>query len=146
MADEYWDDLMAVVTWYQQGIEIVVERSRAFTGWTNASMKVALVTASYTPSQSHTAYSDISAFEISGGDYNIGGLALSGKTITTNQNQLRLDAIDVAWSSLPVKPRYAVVYDATNVTANLCTLFGYLDLGRLKGSKLRIRWPSTGVL
>ena len=137
---------MATVFMYQKGIEIVVERSRAFTGWSAASIKVALVTSSYVPSQSHTAYSDVSAYEISGGDYVLGGATLSSKTIATSANQLRLDAADTSWASLPVKPRYAIIYDSTNVTANLCTLMGYLDLGNLKGRKLRIRWPSTGVL
>jgi hypothetical protein len=146
MADEIWNNVMAVVTWYQNGIEAVAERSVAFTGWTAASIKVALVTSSYVPSQSHTSYANVSAYEISGGDYTLGGQALSGKTISTNQNQLQLDAIDIAWASLPVKPRYAIIYDSTNVTASLCTLMGYLDLGNLKGRKLRIRWPSTGVL
>jgi hypothetical protein len=141
-----WDEVMATVLWYQQGVEIVVERSRNFLGWSTSSIKVALVTASYVPSQSHTAYSDVSAYEISGGNYTMGGLALSSKTLTTSLNQLRLDASDVSWNTLSVKPRYAIVYDSTNVTASLCTLLGYTDLGNLKGNKLRIRWPNTGVL
>ena len=141
-----WDEIMATVFMYQQGIEIVVERSRAFTGWAAAAIKVALVTSSYVPSQSHTAYSDVSAYEVSGGDYVLGGVALSSKTIVTSTNQLRMDAADTSWTSLPVKPRYAIIYDSTNVTASLCTLMGYLDLGNLKGRKLHIRWPSTGVL
>jgi hypothetical protein len=141
-----WDDIMATVVLYQQGIEIVVERSRNFLGWSTSAIKVALVTSSYTPSQSHSAYSDVSAYEISGGTYTLGGLTLTSKTLTTSLNQLRLDAADVSWASLPVKPRYAVIYDSTNVTPSLCTLMGYTDLGNLKGNKLRIRWPNAGVL
>jgi hypothetical protein len=137
---------MPTVTWYREGIRIVVERSVAFTGWTGASIKTALVTASYVPSQAHTSYADISSFEISGGDYSTGGITLSSKTIATSTNQLRLDAADVTWSSIPIKPRYAVVYDSTNVTASQRTLLGYMSLGNLKGQRLRIKWPSTGVL
>ena len=141
-----WCEIMPTVTWYREGIRTVVERDRTFTGWSAASIKVMLVSASYVPSQSHTAYTDASAYEISGGDYTLGGLLLTGKTIATSTNQLRLDAIDVAWNSLPVKPRYCLVYDATNATASQRSLFGYMDLGNLKGRKLRIKWPSTGVL
>lgn len=144
--DEIWDEPMPTVNWYREGIRSVVERDRTFTGWTAASIKCALVTASYVPSQAHSAYTDASAYEVSGGDYTLGGTTLTGKTITTSTNQLRLDAVDVAWSSLPVKPRYALVYDATNAIASQRTLFGYMDLGSLRGRKLRIHWPSNGVL
>lgn len=146
MPDEIWDVIMPTVTLYREGIRIVVERAVTFTGWTAASVKCALVTSSYVPSQAHTAYSDVSAYEVSGGDYSVGGMTLTGKTIATSTNQLRLDAVDVAWSNLPVKPRYAIIYDATNVTASQRTLMGYMDLGTLKARKLRIRWPSNGVL
>lgn len=146
MVNEHWEEIVPTVTLYRQGIQIVVERSMAFTGWSNATMKCMLVTSNYTPSQAHTNYTNASTFEISGGDYLTGGTALSGKTITTVTNQLRMDAVDVAWSNLVVKPRYAIVYDATNATANQRTLFGYMDLGNLRGRKLRIRWPSTGVI
>lgn len=141
-----WDDIMATVTWYREGIRIVTERSVAFTGWTAASIKCMLVTSSYTPSQAHTAYTDASTFEISGGDYTLGGLMLTSKTITTVTNQLRLDAADVSWANLPIKPRYALIYDSTNATASQRTLLGYTDLGNLKSRKLRIRWPGNGTL
>lgn len=146
MANELWDVIMPTVTLYREGIRIVVERAVPFTGWTAASIKCMLVTASYVPSQAHTAYTNASPYEISGGDYTTGGLALSGKTIATSTNQLRLDAVDVAWANLPVKPRYCIVYDATNATASQRTMMGYMDLGNLKARKLRIKWPSTGVL
>ena len=146
MPNDDWDEQMPTVNIYREGVRIVVERSVAFTGWTSASVKCALVTSGYTPSQTHTAYTDVSPYEISGGDYQLGGLLLTGKTITTSTNQTRMDALDIAWASLPVKPRYAVVYDSTNATASQRTLFGYMDLGNLKGRKLRIKWPSTGVL
>lgn len=146
MANDDWNEQMPTVNWYREGVRIVVERSVAFTGWTAASVKCALVTSGYTPSQAHTSYADISPYEISGGDYQLGGTLLTGKTIVTSTNQLRLDAIDIAWSNLPVKPRYAAVYDATNATASQRTLFGYMDLGNLRGRKLRIKWPGNGVL
>jgi len=140
------DEIMPTITWYQNGVKTVVERDRTFLGWTVASVKVAMVTSSYVPSQSHTAYTDVVSYEISGGDYTVGGLLLSGKTITTFTNQVRLDAVDVAWSSLPVKPRYAIIYDSTNASPAQRSLFGYMDLGTLRGRKLRIKWPSQGVL
>jgi len=146
MADEIWDIPMPTVTLYREGIRIVVEQAVPFTGWTAASVKCMLVTSGYVPSQAHTNYTNASSYEVSGGDYTVGGLLLSGKTVATSTNQLRLDAADAAWVSLPVRPRYALVYDATNATASQRTLMGYMDLGTLKGRKLRIRWPSTGVL
>lgn len=141
-----WDEVMAIVTLYREGIKIVVGQDWPFIGWATAAVKVALVTSSYTPSQAHTSYSNVSAYEISGGDYTLGGVTLASKTIATVSNQLRLDGADVSWNSVPVKPRYAIIYDSTNLIESQRTLFGYMDLGTLRGRKLRIKWPASGVL
>lgn len=141
-----WEEIMPTVTLYQEGIRIAVEQAVPFTGWVAASIKCMLATSSYTPSQLHTSYANVSAYEISGGGYVLGGTTLTSKTIVTATNQLRMDAADVSWTNLLVKPRFAVVYDSTNATASQRTLMGYMDLGNLKGGKLRIRWPGTGVL
>jgi len=140
------DEIMPTVNVYREGVRIVVERAHPFTGWTVATVKVMLAGAGYTPSQAHTAYTDVSAYEISGGDYTVGGATLTAKTITTVTNQLRMDAADVTWSNMATKPRYAVIYNATNATASQRTLLGYMDLGTLKGRRLRIKWPSNGVV
>lgn len=137
---------MATVTLYQEGIRIVVERAVAFTGWTAATIKCALVTSGYTPSQTHTSYANVSAYEISGGDYTPGGTTITSKTITTSANQLRMDGADVAWASINVTPRYAIIYDATNATASQRTLMGYMSLGNIKSRRLRIKWSNSGIL
>jgi len=141
------DVVMPTVNIYREGLKAVVERSRTFTGWTTASVKVMLVTSAYVPSQLHSSKADVSTFEIQpSGDYVTGGQLIAVKTITTVNNQLRLDGEDMLWTNLVIKPRYAVVYDDTNTVASTKTLFAYMDLGNLKSKRLRIKWPSTGVL
>jgi hypothetical protein len=140
------DTIMPTVNTYREGIKVVVERSRAFTGWTAASVKVILLSDQYVPSQTHSSKADLASFEITGGDYIAGGQLLTSKSVSTSTNQVRLAAENVAWNDLPVKPRYAAVYDDTNATVSDKTLFAYMDLGTLHGRKLRIRWPAAGVL
>lgn len=138
--------IMPTVNWYKTGVETVVERNNVFTGWIAASIKMMLVTDNYVPSQAHTSKADVLAYEISGGDYTPGGLLLASKSITTSTNQVRLGALGVRWTDLPVPPRYGIIYDDTNTLDANKTLLGYMDLGTLRSNKLTIVWPSNGVL
>lgn len=140
------DEEMPTINTYREGLRSIAERDRTFTGWVAAAVKVMLVTSNYTPSQAHTSRADAVSYEISGGDYTPGGQLIGSKSLSTVTNQLRLTGGNVQWSNLTVKPRYALIYDDTNVTVSEKTLFGYMDLGNVKSRGVRIKWPNTGVL
>lgn len=114
-------------------------------------IKVALLTSSYTPNQdTHDYFNDVSANEVTGTGYTAGGITLASKTATYDSatNVIVLDAADVTWSSSTITARYAVVYDSTG-TASTSALIGYVDFGSDQSStngNFTITWDSTGIV
>lgn len=114
-------------------------------------IKVALLTSSYTPDQdAHDYFNDVSTYEVTGTGYTTGGATLASKTVTydSGTNVLVLDAADVTWSSSTITARYAVVYDSTG-TSSTSALIGYVDFGSDQSStngNFTITWDSTGIV
>ena len=114
-------------------------------------IKVALLTSSYTPDQdAHDYLNDVSSYEVSGTGYTAGGNTLASKTVTYDSanNVIVLDAADTTWASSTITARYAVVYDSTG-TASTSTLIGYVDFGSDQSStngNFTITWDSTGIV
>ena len=114
-------------------------------------IKVALLTSSYTPDQdAHDYFNDVSTYEVTGTGYTTGGATLASKTATYDSatNVIVLDAADVTWSSSTITARYAVVYDSTG-TASTSALIGYVDFGSDQSStngNFTITWDSTGIV
>ena len=114
-------------------------------------IKVALLTSSYTPDQdAHDYFNDVSTYEVSGTGYTAGGITLASKTATydSGTNVIVLDAADVTWSSSTITARYAVVYDSTG-TSSTSALIGYVDFGSDQSStngNFTITWDSTGIV
>jgi len=114
-------------------------------------IKVALLTSSYTPNQdTHDYFNDVSTYEVTGTGYTSGGITLASKTATYDSatNVIVLDAADVTWSSSTITARYAVVYDSTG-TASTSALIGYVDFGSDQSStngNFTITWDSTGIV
>jgi hypothetical protein len=116
-------------------------------------IKVALLTNSYTPDQdAHNYFDDVSTYEVSGATgYTSSGITLANKTNTYNSstNVIVLDADDVTWSSSTITARYAVIYDATPATNATRPLIGYVDFGSDQSSSngnFTITWDATGIV
>ena len=120
--------------------------------WDSDTIKVALLSSSYTPNQdTHDYYDDVVANEVSGTGYTTGGNTLSSKTITYDgtNNVIVLDAADVTWSSSTITARYAVVYDDSGASNAAKALIGYVDFGSDQSStngNFTITWDSTGIV
>ena len=114
-------------------------------------IKVALLTSSYTPDQdAHDYFNDVSTYEVSGTGYTAGGNTLASKTATYDSanNVIVLDAADTTWASSTITARYAVVYDSTG-TSSTSALIGYVDFGSDQSStsgNFTITWDSTGIV
>ena len=114
-------------------------------------IKVALLTSSYTPDQdAHDYFNDVSTYEVSGTGYTAGGNTLASKTATydSGTNVIVLDAADTTWASSTITARYAVVYDSTG-TSSTSALIGYVDFGSDQSStngNFTITWDSTGIV
>jgi len=115
-------------------------------------IKVALVTSSYTPNQdTHDYWDDVVSNEVTGTGYTTGGATLASKTVTydSGTNVIILDAADVTWSSSTITARYAVVYDDSGSTNAAKALIGYVDFGSDQSStngNFTITWDSTGIV
>lgn len=120
--------------------------------WDSDTIKVSLLTNTYTPDQdAHNYYDDVSSYEVSGTGYTSAGLTLANKTNTYNAgtNVIVLDADDVTWASSTITARYAVIYDATPATNATRPLIGYVDFGSDQSSSngnFTITWDSTGIV
>jgi len=112
-------------------------------------IKVALVTSSYTPDQdSHEFFDDVTN-EVSGTGYTAGGATLASASVTQNNTDNRgvFDATDVEWTSSSITARGAVIYKSTG-TASTSPLVGYVDFGADKTSSngtFKIEWSSDGI-
>lgn len=115
-------------------------------------IKVALLTSSYTPNQdTHAYYSDVNSYEVSGTGYTAGGATLASKTVTYDAatNVTMLDAADTAWTSSTITARYAVIYSDTPATAATKPLLGYVDFSSDQSSTsgtFTITWDATGIV
>lgn len=114
-------------------------------------IKVMLVTSSYTPDiDAHTKRSDITN-EVSGTGYSSGGSALANKTVTANNTTDKgvFDADDLTWSTATITARGAVLYKSRGGASSADELIAYIDFGADKtstGSDFTITWDSAGIL
>lgn len=113
-------------------------------------IKVALVTSSYSPNiDTHEDMADVTN-EVTGTGYTAGGASLANKAVTadTTGDKGVFDADDVTWSSSTITARGAVLYKSTGVAAN-DLLIMYVDFGSDKVSSsgnFTITWDSAGIL
>lgn len=97
--------------------------------WSSDTIKVALLTSSYSPAKdTHDFFDDVNANEITGTGYSAGGATLASKTSAGASGVADLDAADVSWTSSTLTARYAIIYQSTG-TASTSKLIGYIDFG-----------------
>ena len=113
-------------------------------------IKVALVTSTYTPDQDvHDFFDDVTN-EVTGTGYTAGGASLASKAVTvdTTDNEGVFDAADVTWATSTITARGAVIYKSTG-TASTSALICYLDFTTDKTSSagdFTIAWNAEGIL
>ncbi len=130
--------------WYDKAMQ------DAFTGaginWTSDTIKVALLTSSYTPNQATDhVWSDISANEVSGTGYTAGGATLGSAAQSVTSHILSLAGANTAWATSTITARYAAIYD-TSVSNKL---LGYVNFGAdvsSAGATFTIAWSSGNLL
>lgn len=120
--------------------------------WDSDTIKVMLLSSSYTPNQdTHDYLDDVSTYQVTGTGYTAGGATLTSKTVTYDAatNTTVLDAADVTWASSTITARYAVVYDDTPASNATKPLIGYVDLVSDQASNngnFTIEWDASGIM
>lgn len=113
-------------------------------------IKVALVTSSYTPViDSHDFFDDITN-EVSGTGYSAGGATLASLSVTQDNtdDESVFDAADTTWTTSTITARAAIIYKSTG-TPSTSPLIAYIDFGTDKtsdGGTFQITWNSEGIL
>lgn len=119
------------VAWYGLGLLSLLDTP---TDLEQVTVKLALVTSSYTPNRdTHDFWDDVSANELANGNgYTTGGATLTTLTWSYDaaSDQVRLDCDDVTWTFTAGKTwRYGVVYVDTAGASSTDPLMALLDWG-----------------
>lgn len=118
--------------------------------WDTDTIKVALVTSSYTPNiDSHDFFDDITN-EVSGTGYSAGGKTLTTAAVNQDNTNDRggLDGDDLSWTSSTFTCRAAIVYKSTG-TASTSALIAYIDFGSdqtVSSGTFTLTWDSAGLI
>lgn len=114
-------------------------------------IKIMLVTSSYTPNiDTHTKRSDITN-EVSGTGYTAGGATLANKAVTADNTNDRgvFDADDVSWTTSTITARGAVLYKSRGGASSADELIMYLDFSTdytSTAGTFLITWNASGIL
>jgi hypothetical protein len=141
------------ITWYDHSWKLI---TTGLVDLDTDTLKLALVTSSYTPSTSHTIWdpgtnnaADPSHNEVAtGSGYTTGGVTLASPVVT-NSN---IDYNDVVWTSLTKTFRYAICRKVGTVSGLVDPLLFYILLDTTpadivsNGSNYTIQWNATDKL
>lgn len=114
-------------------------------------VKLMLVTATYTPNiDTHTKRSDVTN-EVSGAGYTSGGVALANKAVTQNNTSDKgvFDADDIVISTATITARGAVLYKSRGGASSADELIAYLDFGSditSTAGNFNIAFDATGII
>lgn len=114
------------------------------------SIKVALVTSTYTFDQDlHAYWSDITN-EVVGTGYTAGGAVVATPSIAYDgaSNTFAFDGADVSWTGSTITARGAVVYDDTPATAATKPLICFIDFGAdvvTSSGTFQLTFDSSGI-
>ena len=114
-------------------------------------IKVALLTSSYTPSRTtHANYSDLSNEVANGSGYTTGGATLAGATLTedTTNHWTTFSATNPSWATSSFTARYAAIYKFTGV-GSTSPLIALIDFGQdltTSNGTFAITFNAAGIL
>lgn len=117
--------------------------------WLSDTIKVALLTSSYTVDQNdHMFWSQASSAEVTGTNYSAGGATLANPTLTFTSGTpdvIKFDGDDVTWASSTITARFAIIYDDTQTGK---PMLGYVNFGQDYSSSngnFTIQWATEGI-
>jgi len=114
-------------------------------------LKVALATNSYSPSQANDNYFNDVTNEVTGTSYVAGGATLASKTWALATGVCTFDAADVTWSQSGSgfsTARYAILYKDSAGASSTDLLIAYANLGADKGNvtgDLVLQFDAAGI-
>lgn len=111
-------------------------------------IKVALVTSGYSPTQAtHEFFNQVTS-EVTGTGYTAGGATLASAAVTAAGGKGVFDANDVTWANSTITARAAVIYKDTGASTT-SPIIAYIDFTSDKissGGDFKITWNASGIL
>ena len=117
--------------------------------------KIALVASGYTPSTSHSTFSDITNELSTANGYTAGGNTLAGVTWTQSGGTITWDANDSVWTATGgnIVARYAVIYKSGTANSITNPVVAYIlmdttpaDVTTTDTNTLTVRFAGTGII
>ena len=113
----------------------------------NDTLKVVLVSGTYTPTHSHTSYTThVASHEVAGSGYTTGGDTIDSVSVVNGNNFSYLDGDNVAWPSSTITASGAVVYNDSHASK---AVVSYIDFGQNRSSSngnFQVTWNSAGIV
>lgn len=118
--------------------------------WANDTIKVALMTDAFVPSESQSNWGEIDANETSGDNYTAGGTTIDNKNVqwNTTRQTVVLDGDDCIWPTLTATFRWGVIYKVGGTDAD-SPLIGLVDFESnqiVSDLTFAIVWDVDGIL
>lgn len=111
-------------------------------------IKVLLVTSTYTASATHAKRSDVTN-EVTGTGYTAGGATIGSPTVSNVSTTGVFDGADVSWTTSTITARGAVIYKSRGGASSADELVCYIDFGADKVSTagtFTIAWNASGIV
>lgn len=132
---------MTVSIAYPLALKSLLEKEINFTTDT---IKAMLCTSAYVPDiTTHQYKSSVTGEVAAGGGYSLGGVTLSGKTISVNNKLVTLDSNDPIWTTSTFTCRYLIFYASVGSNPLLSYVDFESDLSTVAQDFIYII-PSTG--
>lgn len=117
----------------------------ALVDWTADTIKVALLTSTYTPTRSHALWSSVSTYQTSGTGYTSPGRTATTKTRTSGTTTT-LDMADTTWASSTITARYAVLHNVQSGRSGLICCFEFTENKSSSSGNFTLQWNASGVM
>jgi hypothetical protein len=117
--------------------------------WSADQFKIGLLSSSYTPTVTHSTWTTVSSYEITGAGYTAGGVTATSLSVTQvdASNLVRLDMADAVFGpSCTFTANFAVLYDDTIATDDIVCIFEFTEGKSPDGGSLTLEWSVDGVI
>jgi len=134
------------MAWYRQGQKALLTGTCV---WASSTIKVSLLTTSYTPNAiTDDFWDDVSAYETTVDSYTTATLGTKSSASDTSPQRVRLTGGDVSWvgTGTGETAGWVVVWHDTSNPATSSLLFYYsLGTGQAMGGDLTLEWNTLGL-
>jgi len=113
--------------------------------WTADTLKLALLTSTYTIDRAHAAWSSVSSYETSGTGYTAEGKTATGATLS-EATATELDASDVTWESSTITAKFAVLHNITSPNSGLVCVFEFTEDKSSSNGNFTVQFSASGLI